>query len=168
MFGRNDRFAPFNPTTLSAQIAPQSFMRHVRQKSTNDMDDENCAKDSMPEPLMKKRPRSSPTLITPHRELKRTPFRQKMQDENFPRPRVLSQCFVRPKQGSDKQEKWSDPELRALVEFVLFYSEGITCPSHKCEDFWNSASEFVRTRAGSGVCRSGKHYTICCNCSLII
>ena len=168
MFDRNDRSAPFNPTTLSAQIASQNFMWHVRKISANGMDDEICAKDSTPGPLCNKRPRSSPTLHTPQRELKRTPFRQKMQDENFSRPRVLSQCFVSPKQGPDKQEKWSDDELRALVEFVLFYSDGITWPSHKREEFWNSASEFVLTRAASGVCRSGKHYTISCNCSLII
>ena len=72
-------------------------------------------------------------------------------------------CF--PKQGSDKQEKWSDAELQTLVEFVLFYSEGINWPFNKHEDFWNSAGEFVQTRTGSVVCRSGKHYN---NCLLII
>ena len=139
----------------------------MRRESANGMDDENCAKDSTPEPLTKKRLRSSPTLITPHRELKRIPFRQRVQNENFPRPRCLSQSFVPPTQGSDKQEKWSDAELRALVEFVLFYSEGIKWPSHKREDFWNSAGEFVQTKAGSSVCRSGKHYIICCKYLLI-
>ena len=108
MFSKSDRSAPVNPHTESAQIVSQSFKKHVRRKPVNSMDDEDCAKDSTPEPLMKKRSRSPPTLIMPHRELKRTPFRQKMQNENFPRPHVLSQCFVLPKQGSDKQEKWSD------------------------------------------------------------
>ena len=59
---------------------------------------------------------------TPKREPKGPP-REPMQEENFPRPRVLSQPFVHPRQSSDTQEKWSDAEIRALIEFVLFYSK---------------------------------------------
>ena len=93
---------------------------------------------------------------TPQGEPKRTPFRELMQEENFPRPRVLSQSFVRPHQSSDTQEKWSDAKIRALIEFVLFYSKENSWPTHKHKVFWNSASEFTRTRAETGVCRSGK------------
>ena len=120
------------------------------------MDEEYCAKNCTPSPVAKKRPRSSPMIHTPQREPKRTPFREMMQEENFPRPRVLSQSFVRPRQSSDTQEKWSDAEIRALIEFVLFYSKENSWPTHKREVFWNSASEFTRTRAGTSVCRSGK------------
>ena len=157
MFGRNGRSAQFNPTILSTNHSTSFYVSHA----SNGMDEENCAKDYTPEPMAKKCPRSSPTFHTPHREPKRTPFRQKMQEENFPRPRVLLQSFFLPNQGSDKQEKWSDAKLTALIEFVLFHSKGDSWPSHKREVFWNSAGEFVQTRAGGSVGRSGRWCTIC-------
>ena len=95
-------------------------------------------------------------VIRPKREPKRTPFGELMQEENFLRPCVLSQSFVHPSQSSDTQEKWSDAEIRVLIEFVLFYSKESSWPTHKCEVFWNSDIEFMRTRAETSVCRSGK------------
>jgi len=40
-------------------------------------------------------------------------------------------------------EKWSDAEIKALVEFVLFHSSGYKWPTHKLDKFWNSAREFL-------------------------
>ena len=54
------------------------------------MDREHCVKDCTPEAMAKKQPRSSPMVPTPHREPKRTPFRQMMQDKKhgwwYPHP----------------------------------------------------------------------------------
>ena len=127
------------------------------------MDEQECARFCTPENLTKKRSRSSPTLQTPHRESKRIPLRQWNQNcaENSevglspPRPRVLSETFSK---KSNPKEKWTDDELAALTEFVLFHTEGTTWPSHKQEGFWSAASEFVQTR--SGHCRSGKCYCL--------
>ena len=58
---------------------------------------------------------------TPQREPKRTPFRELMQEVNFPRSRVLSQSFVRLRQSSDTQEKWSDAEIRALIVCAILF-----------------------------------------------
>ena len=119
------------------------------------MDDRQCAKVSTPEPVSKKHPRGLLTFCTPHRVRKRTPLRQQRTlDENLLAPRVLSQSMEQ--SNSKVQEKWSDLELQALTEFVLFHFEGEFWPAHKHEVFWNSASEYVHTRSGNNVVRTGK------------
>ena len=57
---------------------------------------------------------------------------------------------------SNVKEKWCDDEMKALIEFVLFYSFGEKWPSHKQAVLCNSAGQFVKERSGSSLCRSGR------------
>ena len=114
-----------------------------------------------------KRPRSSPTLLTPQRHLKRVPLRELVVSDCAREdgtvtslvPRTLtyeteggfSDGPVKPK------EQWSVNELKALTEFVLFHTSGESWPSHKQDAFWKCASEFVKSRGGAeNVVRSGR------------
>jgi len=63
--------------------------------------------------------------------------------------------------NSKLQEKWSDLELQAIIEFVLFQSDGSSWPAHKQEAFWNSASENVHTRGCNNIVSNGMHYFAC-------
>jgi len=112
--------------------------------------------ENSPVSVSMKRPRGSPTFHTPHRVRKRIPLRQKTPEETMVELHVLrlSQPLEQP--NSKLQEKWSDQELQALIEFVLFLSDGDSWPAHKQDTFWNSASEYVHTRGGSNVVRMGK------------
>ena len=42
------------------------------------------------------------------------------------------------------KEKWSDTEIEALVEFLLFHSTGDRWPTHKQDGFWSSAVNLSR------------------------
>ena len=49
--------------------------------------------------------------------------------------------------------------MKALTEFVLFHTTGEKWPTHKHQEFWRSASEFIQQRARTNaVSRSGKLY----------
>ena len=55
------------------------------------------------------------------------------------------------------KEQWSVDELKALTEFFLSHTSGESWPTHKQDAFWNSASEFVKSRGGAvDVVRSGR------------
>ena len=71
-------------------------------------------------------------------------------------PRQLIQPSERNSVPSPQKvnEKWSDSELKALVEFVLFYNTGENWPGHKQTEFWSSASTFVSSRSGVATERS--------------
>ena len=117
----------------------------------------------------RKRPGSSPTYLTPHRREKRVPLRELVANNGSgvaATPRSLSQAFqcldktigtsvVQP----SKDEKWSDTEKKALVEFLLFHCTGECWPAHKNMEFWSSASDFVRTRSGCTT-RSGMAFNM--------
>lgn len=62
-----------------------------------------------------------------------------------------------------KQGVWSENEVKALVEFVLLYSNTVVWPTHKELEFWESAAEFVKNRVKSTSLRSGKSivYMVC-------
>ena len=101
-----------------------------------------------------KRPRSSPTYLTPHRSEKRVPLWElvaKNGSDAAAAPRLLSeafQCLDETSQGTKvvrpcKDEKWRDSEIKALVEFVV----SLHWPSHKSMEFWSSASDFVHARS---------------------
>jgi len=64
-----------------------------------------------------------------------------------PEPRRLMHSNV------NLKEKWSNDELKALVECILFHSSGELWPSHKQEVFWNNAGEFVKESSGNSQCR---------------
>ena len=131
------------------------------------MEELSCARVCTPESTAPKRPRSSPTLLTPHRDPKRTPrtpLREKDCNGNHTLPRVLSESFDRVvKKGASASPKWSDAELKALTEFILFHSEGNSWPAHKRDVYWQSASEFVHTRSGHSIYRSGESFINVCH-----
>jgi len=115
-----------------------------------DSSDSSCSSDS------NKRPRSSPTLLTPTQRSKRAPLRELVQNSSLdssssaiPVPRRLSY------QSTDQDrilphERWMDAEVKALIEFILLHSTGENWPSHKQMKFWTS-----ERRSGSDTSRSG-------------
>ena len=54
-----------------------------------------------------------------------------------------------------RDEFWSQEEVKALVEFVLFHGQGKTWPCHKREVFWKAAGSFVQVRSKSVRERTG-------------
>jgi len=73
-------------------------------------------------------------MCTPHREQKRVALREILAASNDlepegPEPRCLTYTNV------NLKEKWSNDELKALVQFILFHSSGELWPSHKQEEF---------------------------------
>ena len=44
-------------------------------------------------------------------------------------------------------DSWSEAEVKALVEFILFHCNGDKWPTHHQMEFWNSAACFIQTRA---------------------
>ena len=53
------------------------------------------------------------------------------------------------------KEQWSENEVEALAQFVLFYTPGEKWPAHKQLNFWTGASDFIQQRVGTDVTRSG-------------
>ena len=112
-----------------------------------------------------KRPRSSPTRRTPHRQQKRIPLRELTTDDDDAGRRLLPLQLTYETENvsveshnppTKSKEVWSDCELKSLTEFVLFHTLGDSWPSQKLNAFWNSASQFVKNRGGaSNTCRSG-------------
>ena len=109
---------------------------------------------------------TSPTLPS-RRGAKRTPLRENVLGNNssivVPRARrKLSTYFGPPctdlirDSGETAKEKWSNEEIKALVEFILLHMMGDNWPSHRQDVFWRNAGAFVQDRAGSSLCRSGK------------
>ena len=58
------------------------------------------------------------------------------------------------------KEQWSENEVEALTQFVLFYTSGEKWPAHKKTNFWTGASGFIQQRVGTAVTRSGIVYSI--------
>ena len=97
-----------------------------------------------------KRPRGTPTLQTPVRPKKRVPLR--FSHEQCPPPSSRQLSF--PDTRQEKQE-WSEAEVKALVQFVMFHTDGELWPTHKRPYFWHGAAEFVKQRACTSFIRSG-------------
>ena len=123
------------------------------------MDGENCTGMSTPENTQCD---TSPTLPS-RRGAKRTPLRKNVLGNNSSiavpcARRKLSTYFGSPStdsirvSGETAKEKWSNAEIKALVEFILLHTMGDNWPSHKQDVFWRN----VQDRAGSSLCRSGK------------
>ena len=111
---------------------------------------------------IQKRPRGSPTLLTPRRSKKRIPFRELVASGSTVASLVPTTLTYETEGGCNDgptktKEQWSESELKALTEFVLFHTSGESWPSHKQDAFWKCASEFVKSRGGAlNVTRSGK------------
>ena len=131
--------------------------------------DDNCSTEGV---AVGKRLRSSPTGCTPTRQEKRAPLRSLANHETqheSSRSNVSQQLQSTPaglqpraligltKHGS--KEKWTEEELKALAEFILFHTPGESWPAHKHEEFWISASDFIKHRTNTpGIDRSGMLY----------
>ena len=115
--------------------------------------------------VAQKRPRGSPTFLTPHRCQKRVPLREICAATNGTvQPRRLSGLCLQSNSEADhqptKDENWNDAELKALIEFILFHTTGENWPTHKQMHFWSSASDFVSYRSGVTTRRSGMSFYI--------
>lgn len=91
-----------------------------------------------------KRPRGSPTFLTPHRPQKRVPLRE-LDSPPFSQRRL---------EYEPRGNTWTSDETAALEEFVPLYCRGDSWPTHKHMGFWKGAAEFVKMRTNST--RSGK------------
>ena len=107
---------------------------------------------------LNKRLRSTSTFLTPTQRPKRAPLREvvvqsQSSSSEFLAPRQLSydQCTSVARSSG----KWTDAEIKALIEFILFHSTGDVWPCHKQMLFWNNAGHFVQRRSGTDTCRSG-------------
>jgi len=127
------------------------------------MDGTDCARSSTPENITKTPFSGTPMFQNPRKSNKRMPLREKVQDStshHVPRARRMLSTYYQEASVDDRmdkpKEKWTDAEVKALVEFVLFHSTGDSWPAHKQDAFWSNASEFVQNRAGINLCRSGK------------
>lgn len=106
-----------------------------------------------------KRPRTSPTRLTPQQCQKRVPLREiqltstRSNSTQRLEPRRLSYQYTHTRNSTSG--KWTTAEIKALVEFILFHSTGDIWPCHKQMVFWTNAGEFVQTRSASDTCRSG-------------
>ncbi|XP_065893229.1 uncharacterized protein [Dysidea avara] len=131
---------------------------------TSEQEGEGCPRRGH---IVTKRPRSSPNQCTPERQQKRVPLRELANNDGSrdgsPLRLLPSRLTYETENAKDEshrspkktKEEWSDSELKALTEFVLFHTSGDTWPSHKQAAFWKSASQFLKNRGGmTNVCRS--------------
>ena len=127
-----------------------------------------------------KRPRSTPTYLTPTRPRKRVPLRV-LDSSPQCKGRLPFQDQDQDQQGADSEAQaaasasdiivskagsfprkppaaWSEAEIKALVTFILYNCGGNKSkwPSHNHWEFWRSAACFVQTQAKSASQRSGK------------
>ena len=96
-------------------------------------------------------------ILTPTQCLQRAPLREAVLNLTSS-PSLTSRrlSYQRMTEGrTSSQVKWGNVEVKALIRFVLFHSNGDTWPSHKQMMFWTSVGEFVKMRSESDTCRSG-------------
>ena len=117
-----------------------------------------------------KRGRPSPMGVTPEQKRKtrrRTPLRPASSE--LPQGRTLTYSdethqVQQPQQHAGRCQfvslaAWTDAEMRALVEFLLFYLPGNQWPStSKKLKLWSSAAKFIHERTGGQQQRSGLLY----------
>lgn len=91
-----------------------------------------------------KRSRGTPTMLTPRP----------------PRKRAVRRLTFADQEDRDRADynTWSEDEVKALVEFVLFHSNTKAWPSHNHQSFWSNAAVYVKHRSSSTCKRSGKSF----------
>ena len=64
-------------------------------------------------------------------------------------------------------QTWSEDEIKALLEFLLFHGEAGAWPCHKRDAFWKGAASYVKICSKSSHERTGKHSVLIffCHCS---
>ena len=55
----------------------------------------------------------------------------------------------------DHRVKWSDEEFKALVAFLMLYTDGTYRVAHTDAKFWNRAGLFIQQQLKTVHCRSG-------------
>lgn len=60
-------------------------------------------------------------------------------------------------QGEGGHEPWSEQEVKALVEFILFHGTGSKWPATKNDAFWSKAASFVKERGGACTLRTSEY-----------
>lgn len=105
-----------------------------------------------PQKSATKRPRSSPTFLTPRRPRKRPPLRDSGLQGSVRHLSFQDETHVH---AVRSVVSWSKEELKYLVEFILFHGTGQEWPTHKRTAFWEEAGSFVRRRARTSNIRSG-------------
>ena len=58
--------------------------------------------------------------------------------------------------GPRNHVPWSEKEVKALVEFILFHSPGDKWPTTKNDHFWRNAALFVKERSSANMLRTSK------------
>ncbi len=111
----------------------------------------------------KKRPRASPTLLTPQRPRKRL-YRRVQEEIGWCRT-PSRRMFTHPAQSPvaqtststsvSKPYEWSKDEVGSLIEFMLLHGSQGKCPLQRNPDFWTEAAKFISMRAGLASLRSG-------------
>ena len=59
-------------------------------------------------------------------------------------------------EGPVSHAPWSEQEVKALVEFILFHTPGDNWPTTKNDHFWRNAAMFVKERSCANVLRTSK------------
>ena len=105
-----------------------------------------------------KRPRSSPTLLTPTNHSKRRPdfarsSRLTSRRRIFSSPATTVSAQQRPEDERwhykrTNSDSWKELEIKALVEFVLIHSRG-SWPTHHQHDFWEAAAMHIKMRTSA-------------------
>ena len=60
-------------------------------------------------------------------------------------------------QPSRRAEPWGEEEIKALIEFILFYEREDKWPCHKHSAFWKGAGTFIQVRCKTPHLRSGDY-----------
>ena len=109
-----------------------------------------------------KRPRGTPTFLTPITPKKRVPLKEIANPGTVQPKRLEFQTTdVAPLDNPDVPEHdcrglgWSNAELRALVEFILLHGTGESWPTHHRMCVWEAAAAFIKSRAATTTARSG-------------
>ena len=103
-----------------------------------------------------KRPRGSPTGATPTQASKK---RGRPPQSTLSR-KTLNFSDIPSHSRYVPSSAWSLNETKALVEFLLLHNK--QWPSTTDPKFWDSASIFVRDRAGEAIVRTGKYTHVSC------
>jgi len=60
----------------------------------------------------------------------------RVQENAQPTPNLAPRRVISCRESSDSRGKWSEEEVKALAEFVLFHTAGDKWPLHKQIAFW--------------------------------
>ena len=96
-----------------------------------------------------KRPRGSPTGITPLQDLKRPSALSRQRDGTHVSKKKLAFS------ETTSRHQWSELEDCALVEFILLTRPGPSWPFEKGLEFWDGAAKYIHRRSGSHLQRTG-------------